>query len=195
MIIGLVGKKGSGKDTIGAYLVKQYGFERKSFADPLKKSVAALFDIPFSDIDKLKLDNKAVISVSMGEVYPREELISTNMSFRRLLQRYGTEAHREIFGHDFWVDQTLPVRGYYHGRAIVVTDCRFTNESDRIKMLDGHIIKVIRPDIVDPQDQHASELELTTIEADHELINNGTIDDLYSAVEELLVTLKPLLYE
>ena len=54
MILGLNGLKGSGKDTVGAHLIKEHGFERRSFADPLKKSVAALLDIPYHEIDKWK---------------------------------------------------------------------------------------------------------------------------------------------
>ena len=33
------------------------------------------------------------------------------MTFREFLQRYGTEAHRDVFGKDFWLEYTLPANG------------------------------------------------------------------------------------
>src|SRR4051812_5088987 len=63
MIIGLTGSKGSGKDTIAAYLIKEYRFERRAFADPMKKSVAALFDIPPWEVDNFKLDSTCYVAV------------------------------------------------------------------------------------------------------------------------------------
>src|SRR5215467_14474429 len=130
VILGLSGAKGSGKDTVAAYLVKEHGFERKAFADPLKKSVAALFDIPFASIDQFKNNDAMLVTI---EHRSNPSLHQTDMTFRTLLQRYGTEAHRDVFGEDFWLDYTLPVRGYYPGRAIVVTDVRFENEANRVR--------------------------------------------------------------
>ena len=37
MIVGLSGWAGSGKDTVGAILVRRYGYERRAFADALKE--------------------------------------------------------------------------------------------------------------------------------------------------------------
>ena len=46
-IIGIVGKKGSGKDTAGEYLIEKYGYVRFAFADKVKEVASALFN--FSD--------------------------------------------------------------------------------------------------------------------------------------------------
>lgn len=43
--------KGSGKDTIGQFLINQYSAKRVSFADPLKDSVAEEFGIDRSSLD------------------------------------------------------------------------------------------------------------------------------------------------
>lgn len=37
MILGIAGRKGSGKDTVGDYLVARHGFVRVAFADPVKR--------------------------------------------------------------------------------------------------------------------------------------------------------------
>lgn len=106
MIIGLTGLKGSGKDTVAAYLIKEYGFERRAFADPLKRSIAALFDIEFADIEKMKNDPNSRVEIITHRDGGRE--FGKSFLFRQILQRYGTEAHGEIpeFGTDFWVDLT-----------------------------------------------------------------------------------------
>jgi hypothetical protein len=186
MIIGLAGFKGSGKDTVAAYLIKEHGFERKAFADPLKRSVAALFDIPFADVDKLKNDNDIRVAIGRykggGETdYPFNY---GSQSFREVLQRYGTEAHRDVFGQDFWLDYTLPVQGFYPGRAIVVTDVRFKNEAERVRELGGFLWFIDRPLVFPDHDLHAS--ELFPFEVDANISNMGTLEELYERVEQAL---------
>jgi hypothetical protein len=186
MIIGLAGFKGSGKDTVAAYLVKKHGFERKAYADPLKQSIAALFDIPFTEVDRLKNDDRA--RVAIGDLEEQRRLFPIPeypvMSFRQILQRYGTEAHRDVFGQDFWLEYTLPSNGYYSGRSIVVTDVRFANEVKRIKDFGGSIWLVDRVTDRSSFDPHASEkLDFGT---DLTVPNRGTIDDLYARIEEAL---------
>lgn len=187
MIIGLVGKRNAGKDTVGAYLVKQRGFERKAFADPLKHSVATLFDIPFSEIDKLKLD--LTTGIGIGRQDQNNHLIphsvGRSMTFREFLQRYGTEAHRDMFGDNFWVDQCLPIDGFYSGRAIVITDCRFLNEAQRINELKGLVVRVERPGLED-QDPHSSEKEQEKIKPHWIIENSGTIEFLNKQIEYML---------
>jgi hypothetical protein len=182
MIIGLTGYKGVGKDTVAAYLMKEHSFERKAFADPLKQSVAALFGIQYSSIDQYK--NMDGMRVWMGHrVISRDN--QEGMSFREFLQRYGTESHRDVFGENFWVDLTLPVGGYYPGRAIVVTDVRFSNEAARIRDLGGTVVRIIRGNAAPfDQDHHRSEVQ--DFDWDYILENNGTLRQLYDNVEELL---------
>lgn len=192
MIIGLTGLKGSGKDTVAAYLIKEYGYERQAFADKLKRSAAALFDINPAEFEALKNDPTAFVSI--GFKGAPEGLASAmwspsrEISVREYLQRYGTEAHRDIFGADFWVDQLLPVGGYYADRNIVITDTRFISESDRIKFLSGVVVRVYRG-TASADDLHASEQEQLEIEADYEIDNTGTLDELPKKVDEMLVYL------
>jgi hypothetical protein len=182
MLIGLTGLKGVGKDTVAAMLVKDYNYERRAFADPLKKSVAGLFDIPFHAVDKLKNDPHAIVSLTV-----RETGETHDMTFRHFLQRYGTEAHRDVpeMGHDFWVELLLPVRGYYAERSIVVSDVRFDNEAKRVHFLDGVVVEVSRQGVVN-QDPHRSEAGLEYVEADYTIFNNGSLEDLRVSVEVMM---------
>lgn len=179
MIVGLSGEKESGKDTVAAYLVKNYEFERRAFADPMKKSIAALFDIPFKDVDTLKNDKRAKVTLSTYPGY------SVEMSFRGFLQRFGTEAHREVFDEDFWLEYTLPIGGYYPGRNIVVTDVRFANEANRIKAVGGSVVRIYRSMVL-TNDPHPS--EKIDFEVDHIIYNNGTLDQLWPKVEDMLLS-------
>lgn len=215
MIIGFTGQAGSGKDTAGAYLIKQYNFERKAFADPLKKSIAALFDIPFWEVDKFKLDDTVFVAIGYknepvhvdlvdkeGNIYLPgidfpEKIMPSKMwspisefTFRQFAQRYGTEAHRDIpeIGYNFWADLTLPVGGFYAGRKICITDCRFANEVERIQTLGGIVIKLLRENSgVLLQTAHRSE-QTDLLNANATIENNGTIEELYEQIDNLLIT-------
>lgn len=190
MIIALCGKRRSGKDTVGAYLMKHHGFERKAFADPLKKATAILFDIPFSDVDKLKLDELIHVTLETWPEYKDDSEVIRTQTFLQFLQRFGTDVARDLWGIDFWVEQTLPVQAFYKGRAIVVTDCRFESEAARVRLLDGYIVKIVRPldenAALSVEHQHRSETELDTIRANYQILNDGSLEDLYEQVEDML---------
>lgn len=196
MIIGLSGKKSSGKNTVGEYLERAYGFQCISFAAKLKESAAALFDIPPWVWDALKNDPSATVRLSTdspGQVH--------DMTVRTFLQRYGTEAHRDVFGDDFWVDALLgdkrqaletedgQIVGYIANDKIqrnnyAVTDARFDNELRAIRQLGGKNIYIERPG-TDETDTHASELKPSPDLIDVTLYNTGPLDFLYLTVDKL----------
>ena len=83
MIIGFLGKSGSGKDTCCDYLVRNYGYTKMTFAKPLKDAVGILFDL------------------SHDQLYSKKEVIDKrwNKSPRELLQYFGTDVIRNNFDH------------------------------------------------------------------------------------------------
>jgi hypothetical protein len=180
MIIGLNGLKNCGKDTVAAYLIKEHGFERRALADPLKRSVAALFDIPFNKVDELKNDPDAVVALHDEDgADPWRK-----MTFREFLQRFGKEASMDVWGEDCWNDLTLEQRTY-PGRNIVVTDVRFEANAKRVLDCGGYVIEVIRPE-VDEKDPHSGEQPLPRHLVSLVLDNSGTIEDLYRNMENAL---------
>lgn len=179
MIVGFCGVAGAGKDTAAAYLIKHYGFERKAIADPIKKSAAALLNIDYEDIDRLKNDPDA-------RVYLGADPLIQDMSFREFLINYGDKSHRGVFGENFWIDVSLPVEGFYLGRNIVVTDVRLENEVNRIRELPGIgiIIRIDRPGL-DNKILHRSE-QPELLKTDYVITNNGSIEQLHNSVEKVL---------
>lgn len=184
MIIGLSGYKGSGKDTVGKYLVDNYHFERKAFADKIKEATAALFDIDPKVIEFFKNDPKRCVGVfaesgfNMGGWVPNHGV--KPITFRHFLQRLGTEVGREVFGKDFWVDQVLPL-DYLPYENLVITDVRFENEAKRIYNLDGVVWQINRPGL--RPDGHTSE-NLPTHSL--EIWNGADFGHLFAAVDEAM---------
>lgn len=54
VLIGLTGKKRSGKDTTADYLVEKYGFSKMSFSTPLKDICKILFSFRISNFMVMK---------------------------------------------------------------------------------------------------------------------------------------------
>ena len=179
MLIGINGKKSAGKNTVGTYLVESYGFREASFAALLKESAAALFDIEPEVWEHTKNDPQARISLHTGTSY----FDNPTVTVRQFLQRYGTEAHRSIFGSDFWVDYAL--KGIDPNKDTVFTDARFENELSRIKDLGGYNLQVLRPQLF-TQDSHASEVPPPQHLIDFAVDNVGSLNDLYNQVDNFI---------
>lgn len=169
MLIGIIGKKESGKDTFGDYLVKNYQFQKYSFALPLKKVCKELF----------LLDDTQLVDHTLKETID----IRWNMTPRQMLQKVGTDLIRNNINEDFWIKHFHFWYKQNKGN-IVITDCRFQNEVDIIKELGGIIIKLNRK--TNGIDQHISENVDTLNNIDYTIDNNETKQVFYQKIDELL---------
>lgn len=186
-LISVVGIRKSGKDTVADYLVKNYGYTKYGFADPLKKGVQEMFD--FSD-------------EQMWGTQEQKETVDERwgISPRRVLQLVGTEL-LQFDIHKYTVEGELPM-----GRAIwvhrfkiwykkellknpdikiVFCDNRFPHEATEVRNLGGEVWKINRPE-VDIDSTHDSEVSVKLIDGDRTIENTGTLDELYSIVENYL---------
>lgn len=187
MIIGVVGKKRSGKDTIGDYLVKKYGFIRMGLADPIKEACKHIF---LMEDDQLWGGKKEVIDERYG-VTPRE-----------ILQVMGTELFQyDIYNHLPKLMEKVPPRTLWINRFVlmykatkekinnepdvVISDVRFKHEAKRIYKMGGKLIKVVRPGLKN-DDTHASEQELDKIHNVFIIHNDKTIADLLKKVDRYI---------
>lgn len=173
MIIGINGRMQSGKDTLADILVRQHSnVERVAFADKLKDSAAAALGVSRELLEELKIAEREHV-----ELLSNPKVISFNI--RTYLQRYGTEAHREIFGDDFWVREALDNQKVSDGTILVVTDMRFPNEIEAVLDRGGIAVKIRRKIADDKPILHPSEQTLPDDQFDYFLDNNGTMNDLY----------------
>jgi len=184
-LIGISGRKRSGKDSIGQYLESQRGYTIDYFAKPLKEAVRSIFhwskahtDGP---MDKGEPDLKEAIDPFWGK------------SPRLVMQLFGTEVGRQI-DTQVWV-KSLQLRvqqGLDSGHVkYAITDVRFENEAALIKELGGEVWRVERPSLPVSNDVHPSETSLDNYKFDRVLVNDGTLDDLYLEVEALLRASQP----
>jgi hypothetical protein len=203
VLIGLCGKRGSGKNTAADSMVswgrgRGISVSQKAFASKLKHMTAIAFGFEPRDeahaveiIDYLK-DQEVRID------HPDQDGDIGTIPMRGILQRLGTEGHRNLIHPNFWVERVLPVGeknglGVYEQRpwiekfvvpgeidfpaVCVVTDVRFENEAQRIKDLGGEVWEIDRPSLANQRDSHATELGIPASLIDEVLVNSGTLEE------------------
>lgn len=196
-IIGITGKLGSGKDSVFERLDALYPgrFVRASFAAKLKESVAALLGTDVRLLEHWKrLENieLQLVDVNLHHEHDNYRLEHISMTIRTLLQRFGTEVGRNIFGEDFWVDQAMRDVDEWRqsarqrreaAKTLVFTDVRFKNEAKAIMVNNGEIWQIVGPD----QDtgDHPSEAGIGPSLIEH-TIDNRTRDDGFSLLDSKL---------
>ncbi|WP_338932646.1 hypothetical protein WEB32_29725 [Streptomyces netropsis] len=180
--IALTGKSGVGKDTVGAMLTRHGGYTRLAFADELRR--AALRVDPY-----IPLAN-ARVSVRLSDLVRRVGWRTAKDEFpevRRVLQEYG-QAVREL-EPEFWIRpvQAQVRQGTQWNLPCVITDARYLNEVDALRVEGAVIVRVERPGagLVGDAARHASETELDGLEPNYVLRNDGGMADLLEAVRTL----------
>lgn len=173
-LIGLSGYAGSGKDEAG-YVLEELGYEKVSFAGPLKQAIYTLNPIVADRSDRSVQD--------VIDEFGWDDAKRMFPELRRLLQAMGTEVGRNMFGSNFWVD--LAFKNIKEGKKYVFTDCRFLNEALAIKECNGSIIRITRSGN-EPVNPHISEVALNGYDFDGEIINDGTLFEFHQKVLELV---------
>jgi hypothetical protein len=176
-ILGLSGWARNGKDTVADHLISNYGYERVSFAAPMKEALYRLNP-------KITINGIPSLPVKLGvDLYGWDSLKEHGPEIRELLQRFGTEVGREMFGEDFWVNAAID--GIDDGSRVIVSDVRYPNEADAIKKLGGEVWRVVRPGFGAAND-HASEHALNDYDFDQVISNSGSLGGLYELVDSKL---------
>lgn len=134
-LVGFTGPMGSGKDTAYQFLAEYLESKgknalRRGFADALKLSAYRCFNPDASLEESLEW---ADMIKRGGRITWEAEGSSNGIPGRQFLQYYGTEAHRDVFGSNFWVDTLLPVDGFKKIDQITmdyIPDIRKTDDPD-----------------------------------------------------------------
>ena len=207
MIIGICGFIGSGKDTVADYLVNFHEFRRESFANTLKVAVAAVFGW-----DRIMLEGRTKEAREWREQPDQwwSDRLGQQITPRWILQYWGTEVCRKGFHDDIWI-ASVENKLRKSGDNVVISDCRFPNEIASIKSAGGKIVWVQRGILphwyniavkanrgennaitwLEKEKIHASEWAWIGSNFDYKLDNNGSIDNLYNQIKNL-VTDRPV---
>lgn len=179
-LIGLVGYAGTGKDTVRHLLETEHGFVGLAFADPIRAMLRALFTT--NGIDEKYIDERDHKEATIEDL-----LTAQPVTYRQMAQTLGTEWGRNL-SPDFW----LQIAGAFIAeqrrrgeRLFVISDVRFINEAQWIKDAGGELWHVHRPGVAAVR-PHASEAEIAHIEVDRVIDNSGSLDDLWSRVDDVM---------
>lgn len=177
MKIALFGKIRSGKDTVGKILIDEHNFKRFAFGDGIGEIIEKYFPEAWAG----------------GK--PRKHYQFIGQQLR-------------VLNPDVWIDyllrkeqrfQELYRKSEDDELHVVVTDGRQLNEAERLKEEGFLIVRVTCPeeiriermmalgDVFKPEDlQHETELNVDRITPDIEIINDGTLVDLYIKVQQMI---------
>lgn len=216
VLIGLGHRMRMGKDTVASYLAEEYDFQIFHFTDALHRECRAakiVFSAPpyrppdsiFLPIHMLYINNVRyedhglLRRVQMWNPLrgwrPREGggVIYDGMKEkdRGLLQWWGTDFRRRLFGEDYWIRRTKAAILKSKAERVVVADTRFPNEAQWIQHRGGMLWKIHRsrdPEIpleepIRGSIEHQSETALDRWDWDRTILNKGTIKDLHKEVD------------
>lgn len=124
MLIGISGKIGSGKTTLGDQLCAIGGYHQKNFAGKLKEICAILSGRPIQD------------QYNGKEIW----LPEWNMSLGVMQQLVGSDVFRNHFDPDTWVKALFV--DYRPEYKWVIVDMRFPNEAQAVRNRGGLLVRI-----------------------------------------------------
>lgn len=183
IIIGINGKKQSGKTTV-ANIIKELYPERViilNFGDAVKESLKPIFG--FTN-DELYGESKEVVNEFWG-ITPREMM----QYFATELMRDGLSKRFDNIGSNIWVlsleKKIKEILKTERNKIIIIADLRFKNEYALIKKYNGLTVKIYNENIENNEfSSHISENDLNDISFDYNIYNNKTIESLKEMITE-----------
>jgi dephospho-CoA kinase len=167
-IIFLIGKAGSGKDTV-AKLFADYGYKRLAFADALKKDYYSEFCVNYC---------------------PDTEDRDFKEKHRQGLINYG-EHMRNTQGKSYWIREAFQ---NYSNEDLIVTDVRRDSELSFIKSLKNSggsvFFYYIDRDVIDSDTLTIKSIKDSMLLVDGVISNNGNLKQLKENVREISQQIK-----
>jgi dephospho-CoA kinase len=156
MIIGISGKARSGKDTVAEYLRDKYGYTIVKFSTPLYEIATYIQNV-------------------LGEETNKDP---------KLLQFLG-QGLKSIYGTDIWCK--LLLSNLSEDQYTVIADIRHKIEMEYLEQGGVPVLRIERPTrVIDRDPNHISEIDLDDYPFKYVIINDGSIDELYVKIDEIV---------
>lgn len=188
MLLALMGKARSGKDTFAEILAEEIfnsvkkRFVLMAYAHELKKKVQRDFDLGYK---QLWGDEKEIPDRRYPKYKEGNDIFWTP---REIMQNYG-EFYRSI-DYNFWVKELFRVIDEKEYSNVIITDVRHPNEADPIVDRGGLVIKITsnRDNIEQIHGStHISETAMDDYDKiDFYVTNDGSIDDLRITAQQVV---------
>lgn len=179
-IIGLSGKRGSGKNTVATLLqeLMPNWWNEHAFASKVKYFGSQLAGSGYD---------------FYSQAGKQEFMPEWGLTVGEFLQKLGTDGIRDGLHQNAWVLALFA--GLEEDEHALITDCRFPNELDAIRERGGIVIRVEGDPLKQRgdgtrNDNHPSETALDGASFDYTLYNTGTLDELREQVSTLLAVLQ-----
>jgi hypothetical protein len=193
MIIGLIGQKRVGKDTV-ANIIKEFDSEYKTMAlaNPIKDIARIMFNFTENQLYNEEKD---------------EIDIRWNIKPRQFFEQFGTEIMQfDIYKYLPTLENVVPQRKFWvlsllnkinENDKVIITDIRGQHELEEILKIypNTKFIRIIRPEITITEKEYINnKTHITQQEPDmissnaitNTIINDGTLNDLKQKVKKIL---------
>lgn len=177
-IIAICGYKRSGKDTVANFIVENYGYEHYKLAAPLKECIQQLFGFTQEEMEgNLKEEVHDYWKTSPRIVM---DYIGTHI-FQYEIQKVIPDIKR-----NFWINNLINRSNIKNdvNKKIVISDLRFEHEYNELMKYNTLVIKVVNPKI--KMADLSSEKECDNLKENITLVNNGSEEELYKAIHDVL---------
>jgi len=170
LVIQLLGQARAGKDFTALQLQQYFQslgltVEIKSYAAPMKRIAAALFDITLEELDTYK-NSTELFALYIADRY--DGAIECSLDLRVFLQRLGNDAVKPEFGNSVWADLMRQEISKSTADVIIISDCRFMTEIEAFP--EAVTLRIFNGNLPPPMN-HASELELLNLPTTYTLDN------------------------
>lgn len=194
--------KGSGKDTAADYLVKEFGFKRLGFADPLKDMCASLFGVTRRLFDDTVMKespimympvqakdgfSKNVTDFMVKEFKQANVFEQTKYWTPRALAILVGSTMRSV-NPDFWVEKA--VSQCQPDQMYVISDCRYKNEIESVKRSAATVVTMRINRFDSSPSDDPSERDLDDYPFDITLKNHGTLEEFIASLKAFTAVIK-----
>ena len=181
----ILGHINSGKSVISKYLVEKYNFQQFALGDCVKEFVIEMMKL-------VKEEGFSDENIKIEDLYDR----SKKERYRSLMQKVSTDLVKKFFGQDIWINIVKEKIKKNNDSNLVINDIRFKNEFNAFNCVDDidkSNRKVISIRVVrkgkEIYSDHISEHDVDNVKVNYTIYNDGSIEDLYSKIDNIMLRL------